>query len=348
MGPLVCILIPAYNAEKWIGQTLQSALAQTWNHKEVIVVDDGSTDQTLAVCRQFESSSVKVVSQSNQGASAARNAALAQAQGDYIQWLDADDALAPDKIEHQMQRVAQGAGGRTLLSSAWSTFYYRLRAGRPARNRLWDDLQPNEWAVRSMSDNAWMGIQTWLISRELTSATGKWNETLSADDDGEYVSRLICASDRILFVGEAESYVRRSNLGSLSSNAHSANKVDSQYRSSLSQIQNWLQLDNSPVMRSACVEYLQRWLIYFYPEHMAIVDHLRELARELGGELHVPELGWKYRPVQRTLGWGPAKRLAHIAPQTRSWCNITWDKLLFSLSGKHNQKSLVGSKPFRT
>ena len=66
MRPLVSILIPAYNAEQWIADTLRSAIAQTWERKEIIVVDDGSTDRTLAVARQFESEQVRVVAHEHQ------------------------------------------------------------------------------------------------------------------------------------------------------------------------------------------------------------------------------------------------------------------------------------------
>ena len=84
MKQLVSILIPAYNAEAWIADTIRSAITQTWPRKEIIVVDDGSTDQTLAVARRFASKEVAVVTQKNQGASAARNHALSLSQGDYI------------------------------------------------------------------------------------------------------------------------------------------------------------------------------------------------------------------------------------------------------------------------
>src|SRR5947208_10643307 len=98
MKPLVSILIPAYNAEAWIADTIQSALAQTWPRKEIVVVDDGSRDATFAVARRFASSEVKVVTQPNSGAATARNKAFALSRGDFIQWLDADDLLAPDKL----------------------------------------------------------------------------------------------------------------------------------------------------------------------------------------------------------------------------------------------------------
>src|SRR5271154_7166784 len=103
MKPLVSILVPAYNAEAWISDTLRSAISQTWEPKEIIVVDDGSTDQTLSVARRFQSEQVLILSQKNQGAAAARNRAFSLSHGDYIQWLDADDLLAPDKIAKQME-----------------------------------------------------------------------------------------------------------------------------------------------------------------------------------------------------------------------------------------------------
>src|SRR5947207_10596589 len=97
MKPLVSILIPAYNAEPWIADTIKSALNQTWPRAEVVIINDGSRDQTLSIAQQFASERVSIVSQENQGVCAARNRAFELCQGDYIQWLDADDLLAPDK-----------------------------------------------------------------------------------------------------------------------------------------------------------------------------------------------------------------------------------------------------------
>jgi len=84
MHPLVSILIPAYNAQPWIADAIRSALDQTWPHTEIIVVNDGSTDRTLAVAQQFVSRGVTLVSQPNQGAAAARNLALSLSRGDYM------------------------------------------------------------------------------------------------------------------------------------------------------------------------------------------------------------------------------------------------------------------------
>ena len=135
MKPLVSILIPAYNAEKWLAYTLQSAVAQTWQRKEIIVVDDGSTDGTAKVARGFASKGVKVVSTPNQGLCGAVNYAYQLCQGDYIQELDSDDVLAPDKIERQLGALREGDSKRLLLSSPWAYFYYRTEPG-PLRSKL--------------------------------------------------------------------------------------------------------------------------------------------------------------------------------------------------------------------
>src|SRR6185295_16732226 len=103
MKPLVSILIPAYNAEEWLAPAIQSAVAQTWPRKEIIVVNDGSTDRTAEIARSFASKEVAVLSTENRGLSATVNHAYRHCQGDYIQELDADDLMLPNKIERQLE-----------------------------------------------------------------------------------------------------------------------------------------------------------------------------------------------------------------------------------------------------
>ena len=99
---LVSILIPCFNAERWIGQAIESALAQTWREKEVIVVDDGSTDRSLDVIRRFDGQ-IHWETGPNRGGGAARNRLMELATGPWLQYLDADDFLLPEKISRQME-----------------------------------------------------------------------------------------------------------------------------------------------------------------------------------------------------------------------------------------------------
>lgn len=101
MSVLVSILIPCYNAERWIARAIESALGQSWTNKEVIVVDDGSTDGSLKVIQSFEGL-IRWETGANRGGNAARNRLLELARGDWVQYLDADDYLRSTKLERQL------------------------------------------------------------------------------------------------------------------------------------------------------------------------------------------------------------------------------------------------------
>jgi glycosyltransferase involved in cell wall biosynthesis len=313
--PLVSILIPAFNAEDWIGDTLRSAVGQTWPRKEIIVVDDGSTDHTLSIARRFESPGLRLVTQPNQGAAAARNEAFRLSQGDYIQWLDADDLLAADKIALQMTRPH---AERTLLSAEWGSFLRRAQRAQFTPTALWTDLSPVEWLVRKLGQNLHMQTATWLVSRELTEAAGPWNTSLLGDDDGEYFCRVLLESDGVRFVPDAKVYYRFSGNASLSYIGGSDRKIRAHWRSMLLHIGYLRSLEDSDRVRSACIAYLRNWLIHFYPEQADIVREAEALAAELGGTLGAPLLSWKYAWIKELFGWRMAKR-AQLSARTVRW-----------------------------
>ena len=151
---------------------------------------------------------VAVVSTENQGSSEARNYALKLSQGDYIQWLDADDLLAPDKIERQLAALREEDSKRVLLSSPWAFFNFRPSRARFVPTSLWQDLSPVEWLLRKMGENLHMQTGTWLTSRELSEAAGPWDKRLVSDDDGEYFCRVLLASEGTRFVPEAKVFYR--------------------------------------------------------------------------------------------------------------------------------------------
>ena len=236
--PLVSILIPAFNSERWIVDTIKSALGQTWERKEIIIVDDGSVDQTLAIARQFASKTVSVVTQANQGAASARNKAYSLSQGDYIQWLDADDLLAPDKIARQMELVGDcKANARSFLQRGAISSIDVIRLGFLPTS-LWTDLSPIEWLLRNLGEGVFMQTASWLVSRELTEAAGPWNTRLLGDDDGEYFSRVVRLSDGVRFVPHAKTFYRRVASARLSHVGLSNEKLDAHFLAMQLQIQN--------------------------------------------------------------------------------------------------------------
>jgi GT2 family glycosyltransferase len=341
MKPLVSILIPAYNAEPWIADTIKSALNQTWPSREIIIVDDGSRDQTLRVARQFASEVVSVVTQENQGGSAARNRAFELCQGDYIQWLDADDLLSPEKVEKQMEAAEECQSKRTLLSSAWGYFMYRPHRARFNPTPLWNDLHPLEWQQRKLENNVHMNPATWLVSRELTQTARPWDTRLITGEDGEYFCRVIMASDGIRFVPEARVFYR-TTASSGSYIGRSNKKMESQFLGMQLEIGHLLSLDDSKRTRAACVKFLQTWLHHFYPDRLDIVKQAEQLAARLGGQLEMPRLRWKYAWIQRLVGFELAKRASLFMPNLKWELIRVWDKMLFRLE-RQNLTSRAGS-----
>jgi glycosyltransferase involved in cell wall biosynthesis len=333
MKPLVSILIPAHNAEEWIAETLESALGQTWQRKEVVVVDDGSTDQTAEVARRYASSGVRVLSTENQGQSAAQNHAFRQCQGDYIQYLDADDLLAADKIERQLEALREGDSKRILLSSPWAPLFYRTRHARFVQNSLCQDLTPVEWLLKKLGENVHMGNSTWLVSRELAEAAGGWDTRLHYDQDGEYFARVLLASEGTRFVPGTGSYYRFTGGGSVRTIGKSDRKKDSLLLSMKLHIQYLRLLEESDRVRKACLTYLQNWYFYFYPERPDLVAELQSLAAQLRGRLEVPRLRSKYAWMAPVFGWKVAKRAQMAVPNWKVLLQWQWDKAMYKLEG---------------
>ena len=307
MKPLVSIIIPAYNAEEFVADTVRSALAQTWPRKEIILVNDGSTDRTAEVAGRFASKQVSVVSIPNQGAAAARNHALQLSQGDYIQWLDADDLLAPDKIERQLGALHEVDGRRILLSSPWAPFYYRTRLARFVDTSLCQDLSPVEWLLRKMGENLHMQTATWLTSRELADVAGPWDTRLLSDDDGEYFCRVLLASEGTRFVSQTGVFYRVTGNNRLSSIGNSDRKKEAMLVSMKLHTQYLRSLEDSERVRKACLAYMQNWYHTCYPERPDLVAELQGMAAQVQGRLEEPCLRWKYAWMKPILGWKAAK-----------------------------------------
>ncbi len=109
MNSLVTCIIPAFNREKYIAEAIDSVLDQTYGNIEIIVIDDGSTDNTSEIVKSFNSK-VKYFYQPNSGASAARNSGILKAAGDFISFLDSDDLWEKNKISLQMECFKNNPG----------------------------------------------------------------------------------------------------------------------------------------------------------------------------------------------------------------------------------------------
>ena len=102
---LVSVIVPTYNIEQYIAETIKSVLAQTYSHFELLIIDDESTDRSLEICRQFKDPRIKIISQKNRGLAGARNTGIRNSQGAYIALLDGDDLWLPEKLTNHIQHL---------------------------------------------------------------------------------------------------------------------------------------------------------------------------------------------------------------------------------------------------
>jgi glycosyltransferase involved in cell wall biosynthesis len=311
MKPLISILIPCYNSERFLGETLESALAQTWQNTEVIVVDDGSTDNSLAIAKTFESSKVKVINQHNQGASATRNIALKESQGDFIQYLDADDLLATDKIELQLKLLGFNQDSNYVASGEWARFFQQPSEAVFTPQALWSEMSPIEWLVIAWQKNCMMHPAAWLVPRNIADSAGRWNENISLNDDGEYFCRIILASKEVKFCTGAKCYYRSGISGSLSG-LRSRKAWESAYLAVDLCTNNLLSEENSDRTRYACACYWQYFVFMVYPQATDLVIKAEQNIRLLGSCDLKPDGGNIFKIMCEIFGWKISRRLQKL------------------------------------
>jgi glycosyltransferase involved in cell wall biosynthesis len=322
MRPLVSVLIPCYNAGPWVAQAVESACAQTWPNLEIIVVNDGSTDNSREILRGFESRpNVRVFDQANRGQTAALNVCLSHARGDFIQYLDADDLLAPDKIEIQMRRLE---GRRDCVAtSEWARFY-GAGAGAPEDARFvpdetWQDLDPVEWITRAFSGgHSMLYPGLWLLPRGIVERIGPWREELTLNNDAEYFTRAALASAGCLFCPGAKAYYR-SGLPNTLSATRSRAACLSQVRVLELCEQHLRASEDSERTRRAVSAFWQRVGMALYPHARDLGESAIAHGRALADVTIEPQGGALFRLMHRLLGWRGVLRLRQWRIRLGAW-----------------------------
>jgi glycosyltransferase involved in cell wall biosynthesis len=307
MKKLVSILIPCYNADRWLAETIESALAQTWGNKEIIIVDDGSTDGSLAIAKIFESKNIKIITQPNQGSGAARNRALQEAQGDFIQYLDADDLLSPNKIKRQLDMLLNG-NLDCVISGEWARFNHHPAEAIFLPQPIWTDLLSVDWLINVWQGHGMMLTHAWLIPRMIAQQAGQWNEALSLNDDGEYFTRIVLASRAVKFCRGAKAYYRSGNLSSLSA-SRSPQALESAFLALDLCTQHLLSAEDSARTRHACAASMQRFIYDVYPSMPELQKHAEAKVQEWGGCKIKPMGGLMFQLLSVFVGWKQAKQI---------------------------------------
>jgi glycosyltransferase involved in cell wall biosynthesis len=303
--------MPCHNAGKYVAEALDSVIGQTHSNTEVIVVEDGSSDNSAEVLQGYVSRGVRVIAEKCGTASRARNRALKEAKGEYIKFMDADDVISANMTAMQLQALA--GRDEAVAVSEWGRFYGDdLSTYYPNTDETWTSLPGPEWLVRSyMRARPMMQAGMFLIPFRLLQKTGGWNESLTLIDDFEFFSRVISSAE-VRFVKGSTLYYR-SGLASSLSSRKTREARESECESLLLGTAHLLAKRQDAAARLACANMCQHMIYDIYPQHADLAERLRERVEDCGGADIEPSGGWYFGKLRRVIGWKLARRLQRVS-----------------------------------
>jgi glycosyltransferase involved in cell wall biosynthesis len=335
----VSVIIPVYNAEKYLKETLISVLNQTHTNLEIICINDGSTDNSLQILASYKDQ-ILLINQSNQGQCAASNKGLEQATGEYIKFLDADDIINSQHIAHQLIRLE----GRNdiLASCAWGRFYneYPLSA-QFNPEPVWKDMEALDWIKTALNQqNEMMPGWLWLIPRKLIETTGGWDDKLSLNNDFEFSLRLLSKAKGVRFAAEAKAYYRSNNDQSLAS-TNTKEAYLAALKSTELGFESIRTLDDSDEINLIEANRLQRWVYRMYPDYPDLVIQTEDKIKQLGGSNVKIEAGRLFKMMEPFLGWKYTKMI-------QLWLyNVGYKPKHPHQTDRANDQKHINSKNFR-
>lgn len=218
----VSVIIPCYNAESHLNDTLQSVLDQTHEDIEIVCIDDGSTDKTSLVLKIFKKNNpnrVKIITQLNNGACSARNLGLKYSRGEFIQFLDADDKLLPNKIKNQIEIIKKCRcdiviGSYKRINSSGKEIFSRVYSYENQMENLWDALIKSNLGITSSN----------LFKKSLFDNKISWNENYVSSQEYRLMFDLLKLEPIVCF-DELENTLILNREGSISNTNICSNLV---------------------------------------------------------------------------------------------------------------------------
>ncbi|MBW6481536.1 MAG: glycosyltransferase family 2 protein [Vicingaceae bacterium] len=306
MNKKVSILIPLYNAEQYIAETITSIINQSYTNIELIMVDDGSTDNSYELAKAYASENVKVFQQANKGACAARNKALELSTGDYIVFFDADDIMYKDKIKKQMELVEK-YGDDYIYSSQWIPFKGDVPTIFSPKTVIDNDFEsPIDWLTTSWPDKSG-AVGIWLTPRQLIEQAGKWDETIVMNDDGEYFFRVLLKSNGVKFADNAYLFYRRDVATSITK-TYSYKKASDILKTYIS-YEKILELKDTTEVRKALAFNYAKFIYIYHKKEKELVNIAWQRMEQLNVDEKWKIGGKKFQLLCQLIGFKNALKL---------------------------------------
>lgn len=313
--PLVSVIIPAYNAAEFISDTITSVINQTWKNLEIIIINDGSTDNTETIVQNFlVDKRIKLINQQNQGCSASKNVGLFLAQGKFIQYLDADDILSKNKIENQINILKDSDEEIAICQTLIFHNYPGDTNENISKELLHNTKQSFEFILNLYGINGKDGMiqpNAFLCSRKLLDAAGIWDTTISPspDEDGEYFCRVMLQA-KAIHITEGLNYYRKkdSDKNSLS-NQNGYVYVKGLLTSLILKTTHLINVENSSRVKTLMAKHFSSFIYSNYTSHPDLSQLAEEYIYNMG-VLKIPIAGGaNFKILAGLIGFKPALKI---------------------------------------
>lgn len=307
----VSVIIAMYNSEKFIETTLDSIINQTWPDIEIIVVNDGSTDSSRQIIENLDLPNLRLYNNDNRGQCASSNFGVGKSTGDLIKFLDSDDILAPDCIEKMILKWRENPN--RLVFGEWHYFVDDIKFLKVNDSVVYKDYENElDWYIDVLNNaEAMLAGWMWLIPRAIWEKSGGWDERLHLMNDFEFSTRLILNSEGIGFASGAIHYYRK-GLDTAMTSLLNDEIAFSIYSGVLSAYNNIKYKEDSPRIQKAFADQFQKWIYYFYPLHLTLIDSMENLVKDMGGSALKPSGGKIFNFLIIFLPWKVVKWIQYF------------------------------------
>ena len=262
--PLISIIIPTFNRADLIGETLDSILAQTYQNWECIVVDDGSSDRTADVLKNYLDKDSRIqfhqrTEQHKPGGNGARNYGFELSNGDYIKWLDSDDLITPYLLEKEINAINENK--IDICLSSWK-YFDQQNSTYKERNQL-VKMHPKNGIDLLYN----MGIKgdfsypsCYLVKKEIINISGPWNEFLRINQDGEFFTRVLINCSNLISLDYLGTLHRKDGDNKVSQDKTKLGMIN--------RINSWILIESyiNITQNEKLIQYLENTKIILYNE----------------------------------------------------------------------------------
>ncbi|MBD2070605.1 glycosyltransferase [Leptolyngbya sp. FACHB-671] len=327
MAKLVSVIIPCFNAEKWIAEAIGSCLNQTYSAVEIIIIDDGSTDGSLDVIKRYGD---RVIWESgpNRGGNYARNQGFALSKGDYIQYLDADDYLLPEKLERQVHFLEETAFD--VVYGDWRHQYHLPNGDSYLEDIKVTGNQPD--LLESLLADWWVSPACLLFKRSPIAQVGGWDESLKAGQDRDFFLSIVMSGAKVGYQSGCYSIYRRH--GNVTVSTSSKTRYLESHQIILEKAEKMLLAEGklSQSYRDAMAQsyfmLARGYLEFDPPQYFKLLEKTLTLSPKF--QANSTDRTAAYTLAQRLFGFRNLERIVFLIKQTRLFLFYWLGKFRFS------------------